>query len=326
MGFAGEIWPVHPTARELEGLSCFRSIDDLPAAPDASFIGVNRELTIDVVRRLAARQAGGAVAYASGFKESDETGKQLQAILVRAAGTMPVLGPNCYGFINYLDGALLWPDQHGGKRVERGVALIMQSSNIAINLTMNQRALPIAYVICLGNQATVGVSDVMRAVADDPRVSAVGLYLEGLDDPERFASAALSLRRKNLPVVALHGGRSEAGAEQAVSHTASITGEGEVMSAFLKRLGVSEITSLPVLLETLKLLHVHGRLRGRRIVSLSCSGGEATLMADGAIGTGVSFPPFPEKVRKCIERTVNPLARSATPSTTIPLIGETLSD
>lgn len=318
MGFAGDVWPVHPTAGEVEGLPCYRSVEDLPAAPDASFIGVNRESTINLVKQLAARRAGGAVAYASGFKESDETGQHLQATLVEAAGATPVLGPNCYGLINYLDGALLWPDQHGGRRVERGVALIMQSSNIAINLTMNRRALPIAYVVCLGNQAVVGISDVMRAVADDSRVSAIGLYMEGLDDPNAFANAALDLGHEK-PIVALRGGRSAAGAKQAVSHTASITGNGAVMSAFLKRLGISEVTSLPVLLETLKLLHIHSRLRGNSMISLSCSGGEAALMADGASRTGsagstcVSFPPFTEQVRDNIAKTTHPLVAVGNP-------------
>jgi acyl-CoA synthetase (NDP forming) len=227
---------------------------------------------------------------------------------------MPVLGPNCYGLINYLDGALLWPDQHGGTRVERGVALIMQSSNIAINLTMNRRALPIAYVICLGNQASVGLGDVMRAVADDPRVSAIGLYIEGLDDPARFANAALEIHGKNLPIVALRGGRSAAGAAQTVSHTASITGNGAVMSAFLKRLGISEVASLSVLLESLKLLHVHGRLPGRRVLSLSCSGGEAALMADsGAGGTGLTFKALSDEVRDAVTQTSHPLVTVSNP-------------
>ena len=213
MGFAGAIWPVHPSKSTVDGLPCHRSIDDLPAAPDASFIGVSRERTIEVTRRLARAGAGGAVAYAAGFKESGKEGERLQASLVRAAGAMPVLGPNCYGLINYLDGALLWPDQHGGERVTRGVALIMQSGNIAINLTMNRRALPIAYVICLGNQACVGPADMMRALADDPRVSAIGLYLEGLDDPGNFAATALDIRARDLPIVALRGGRSPAVAD-----------------------------------------------------------------------------------------------------------------
>lgn len=313
MGFGGEIWPVHPTADEVEGLFCYRSIDDLPAVPDASFIGVNRERTIDIVKQLAAKRAGGAVAYASGFKESDETGKQLQTTLVEAAGATPVLGPNCYGFINYLDGALLWPDQHGGKRVERGVALIMQSSNIAINLTMNRRALPIAYVICLGNQAVVGIADVLRAVADDARVSAIGLYMEGLGDPAAFASAALDLHQRDMPIVAIRGGRSASGAEQTVSHTASIAGGGAAVSVFLRRVGISEVTSLGALLESLKLLHVHGRLAGKRLVSLSCSGGEAALMADTANGTEVCFPVFPDPVKKRIAGTTNPLVAIRNP-------------
>ena len=117
MGFAGPIWPVHPTRDSVEGLPAFRSVEYLPDAPDAVFIGVNREATIPIVRALAARGTGGAVCFASGFLEAsldDDKGEALQAELVAAAGAMPILGPNCYGLLNYADGAALWPDQHGG--------------------------------------------------------------------------------------------------------------------------------------------------------------------------------------------------------------------
>ncbi len=113
MGFAGTIWPVHPTKDLVEGLPAYRSIADLPGVPDATFIGVNRHLTIDMVRELSARGAGGAICFASGFLEAgadDADGARLQADLIAAAGDMPVIGPNCYGLINYADGALLWPD------------------------------------------------------------------------------------------------------------------------------------------------------------------------------------------------------------------------
>ena len=99
MGYGGEIWPVHPTRDEMEGRRCFRSVAELPGAPDAAFVGVNRHATIGIVRELAARGTGGAVAYASGFKETGQT--ELQAELVAAAGEMPLIGPNCYGMINY---------------------------------------------------------------------------------------------------------------------------------------------------------------------------------------------------------------------------------
>ena len=117
MGFGGPVWPVHPTRPLIEGLRTYASLSELPEPPDATFIGVNRHASVAVVRELGALGAGGAVCFASGWAEAGEA--QLQRDLVNAAGDMPILGPNCYGLINYLDGALLWPDQHGGRRVER---------------------------------------------------------------------------------------------------------------------------------------------------------------------------------------------------------------
>ncbi len=308
MGFTGDLWAVNPSRAELAGRPCFASIEALPEAPDAAFIGIKRELTIEAVNALAARGAGGAVAFASGFKEDRRRGRKLlQATLVEAAGAMPVLGPNCYGLINYLDGALLWPDEHGGARCERGVALVVQSSNVAINLTMQRRALPIAYVVALGNQAVVGLADVVRALADDPRVSAIGLYIEGIGDPAAFQTAARQARAGGTPIVALKVGRSEAGGRQALSHTASLTGADAVVDAYFERVGVARVSSITALLETLKLLHVHGPLPGSEIVSLSCSGGEAALIADAAHGRKVGLRPFAPSEREAIAATVHPL-------------------
>ena len=172
MGYTGEIWPVHPSKSEVQGLPAFKSVADLPGSPDAAFIGVNRHLTIEVVKALRARDCGGGVCFAAGFRESDQTGNELQAELIEAAGDMPVLGPNCYGYINYADGALLWPDQQGGKRLDpgkTGVAIIAQSSNIAINFTMQKRGLPLAYIFTVGNQALVGISELALNLLEDPR-------------------------------------------------------------------------------------------------------------------------------------------------------------
>ena len=164
MGYSGEIWPLHPEKTEVCGLTAFRRVEDLPGIPDAAFVGVNRHGTIDVVRALRERGCGGAVCYASGFREADQTGGELQSALIDAAGEMPILGPNCYGFINYADGALLWPDQQGGKRLQAGktgVTIIAQSSNIAINFTMQQRGLPLIVAEDTGSSITTvqGASD-----------------------------------------------------------------------------------------------------------------------------------------------------------------------
>ena len=157
---------------------------------------------------------------------------------------MPVLGPNCYGVINYLDGALLWPDQHGGRRVGRGVALLSQSSNIVINLTMQARGLPIAYVACLGNAAQVGLADLAGALLADDRVTALGLYVEGIDDAPAFAALAEAARAAGKGIVALKAGKTEAGRAAAASHTAALAGGGAASAAFLRQAGVAEVATL----------------------------------------------------------------------------------
>jgi acetyl-CoA synthetase len=292
MGFSGDIWPVHLKLDEVLGRRCYRSVSELPTAPDAAFVGVNRTLTIDIVRALAERGAGGAVCYASGFREAVAEladGGELQSALVEAAGDMPIIGPNCYGLINGLDGALLWPDQHGILRIEGGVAILTQSSNIAINLSMQTRGLPIAYLMTAGNQAQTGLSDLAYAVLEDPRVTAVGLHIEGFDNLAALQRLAMRSRELGKPVVALKVGRSEKARQATVSHTASLSGSDAVSAAVLDRLGIGRVSTLPELLETLKLLHIAGPLASAEISSMSCSGGEASLMADAAVGRRVEF-------------------------------------
>jgi acyl-CoA synthetase (NDP forming) len=311
MGFAGPVWPVHPTKAEIGGLKAYPGLAALPEPPDATFVGVNRHATVEVVAELAAMGAGGAICFASGWTEAGEP--ELQAKLVKAAGEMPILGPNCYGVINYLDGALLWPDQHGGARVERGVALVSQSSNIVINLGMQQRALPVAYVACLGNAAVVGLADLAGALLDDPRVTALGLYIEGIDDAPAFATLAQRARAAGKGVVAIKSGKTELSRVAAASHTASLAGGGAASSAFLRQVGVAEVSTPSELIETLKIFHVHGPQIGKRICSLSCSGGEAGLVADLATPLGIDFPPVPEATHQRLFQVLGEIPTIANP-------------
>jgi acyl-CoA synthetase (NDP forming) len=313
MGFAGQVWRVHPTKSEDQGFPCFPDVASLPGVPDAVFLGVNRALTIDIVTELAKAGAGGVVCYASGFAESGEEGAAFNAQLLAAAGCMPVIGPNCYGMINYLDGALLWPDQHGGTRTEKGVAILTQSSNIAINLTMQQRGLPVAYVATAGNQAQTDLAQIGFGLLDDPRVTAIGFHVEGLKNAKAFADLVLLARERKVPVVALAIGRSEQARALTMSHTASLAGAMAGTRAFFARLGVPLVRSLPAFLETLKLLHVHGPLDGADICSMSCSGGEAALMADSAHGLRVRFRPLTPEQKRAVEATTHPLVTVSNP-------------
>ena len=200
IGYSGKIFPVHPLKKEILGLKSFKDLDDIPHRIDSTFIGVNRTTTVEIVRKLNSINAGGAVCFASGFLEAEKDKKgsgELQKCLIDAAADMPILGPNCYGFINYLDRSALWPDQHGGKVVERGVAILTQSSNLAINLTMQTRGLPISYIMSVGNQACLGFSEIGKYLLSDPRVTALGLHIEGIGDLRAFENLAAEARKLN---------------------------------------------------------------------------------------------------------------------------------
>lgn len=313
LGYDGEIWSVHPTRSSMAGISCFASIDDLPTSPDAAFVAVNRHATIDAVTKLAAIGAGGAVCYASGFAESGNHGRELQDELLRVAGKLPLLGPNCYGYVNALDGVALWPDEHGCSPISRGVGMISQSGNVGINLTLQQRGLPIAYMITIGNQAGGGIEDCLEAFIHDERVTAVGMFIEAIRDPQRFAALAQQAFQRNLRIVALQAGKSEAGALIASSHTASLAGQRSAYAALFDRCGVATVHSPAELIESLKLLNSGGPLAGVRMASLSCSGGEASLVADLAEATTLKFEPFPDEQRARIESTLTELVLVGNP-------------
>ena len=313
IGFAGELWPVHPQLKQIEGIPVYSSVSALPQAPDAAFVAVNRDATVEVIHALAVRGTGGAECYASGFAESGAAGAELQSRLKQAAGVMPFLGPNCHGFINYLDGIALWPEQHGGTRQSRGVALVTQSGNIALNLTMQMRGAPLAYVVTLGNQARVDLAAAIQALVADPRVTAIGLHIEGIGDAGAFLSAAAAARERGVSLVALKAGRSALAADLAMSHTASLGAADAVAMAYLRRAGIACVPSIPVLLETLKLLHVHGALKGREIASMSSSGGEAGIIADAADRHRLRLMPFANAEKQQVAATLPPLAKVSNP-------------
>lgn len=292
IGYQGEIWPVHPTRKSMEGFKCYRSIEDLPGVPDAAHVGVNRELTIDMVRSLSQAGAGGCVCYAAGFAEMGADGGELEQKLIEAAGGMPLVGPNTFGFLNFVDRCALWPYLFACEPVERGVALISQSGNIAMNLTMNLRSVNFTHVIGTGNQSVLGPGDYMDALLDDERVRAIGMYIEGIDDIGHFCRAAARALEKGVPIVVMKVGKTRASAQQSSTHTSSLTGCDTLHDALFKRLGVIRVPSLNRLLETLKVLDLGGPLRGHNVLSLSCSGGEASIMADHAVEFGLEMKPF----------------------------------
>ena len=298
-GFEGEMWYVNPRRPEADGHPVFARVEDLPRAPDCAYVAVSAARSVDVVARLAARGAGGCVCYAAGFAEKGGTGAALQDELVAAAGDLALLGPNCYGLLDYRIGLHVWTGERMTRRPGPGVALVSQSGALAEVLIFEQREVPIVSVVSVGNQAMLGVEDFIDVHLDDPEINAIGVYLEGVRDAHRFSEAALRALDRGVPIVALKSGRSAAGASLTLGHTSSLAGEDALYQAFFDRLGIVRADTLGRMLETLKFLSRAGPLPSARFAALTISGGGAAMVADHAEGAGaVPVPLSGAQVRR----------------------------
>jgi acyl-CoA synthetase (NDP forming) len=287
-GFAGEMWAVNPKRSDLAGVPCVASIKDLPAAPDAVYLAIPASDVVEALHSLAVLGTGGVVCFSAGFKEAGNTQKEKD--LVDATGDMALIGPNCYGIINYIDNSALWSFEHGGWSPGYGAAIITQSGMFSSDITMSQRSLPLAYMVSAGNQAVLGPEDFLDFFADDPAVRAIGLHLEGLQNIPKFERAAIKALTKGKPVVVLKTGSSTIGSKLTVSHTGSLSGSAELYEALFQRVGIISVTNPSQLLETLKLLCVIGAPNGKRVAGFTCSGGGATMLADHAEKIDLIFP------------------------------------
>ena len=272
---------------------------------------------------LARMGAGGIVCYTAGFREAGAAGADLERRLIEAAGDMALIGPNCYGLINYLDGAALWPFAHGGTCPGWGAAIITQSGMLSSDITMAQRSLPLTHMISGGNQSVLTIEDFVDHLADHPAVRAIGIHIEGLRDVHAFEAACLKALDRGVPVVALKTGSSRIGASLTVSHTGSLSGADDLHNALFDRCGVIRVKNPSELLETLKFLCVAGVPGGNRVAGFTCSGGGATMLADHAEIIGLDFPGFDASARDELAAMLPPIATVSNPlDYTTPIWGQ----
>ena len=313
-GFTGHIWAVHPQYTELAGVACVPSLADLPEPPDATLIAVSRERTVDVVAELNAMGAGGAVSIVGEFAETGEDGAALQTRLVTAAGDLALVGPNCLGVMNMFDGMAVW----GGNNVFSpvmgdGVALISQSGYVAYSVTNVEQALPLGYAISMGNQAVLNVADYIDAMLDDPRVRAIGLYLEGVVDIAAFSAATMRAVKQGVPLVALKAGGTQESAELAQSHSGTLAVDNAIWSALFRRFAIVEAGSPKALIEALKLLGSPKPPKGNRVVAAANSGGYAAMIGEKGRNVGLDFPAPTKAQRNALRQTVPELVSLMNP-------------
>lgn len=294
-GYKGDVYVVHPARAEIAGYKCVPTIEDLPTAPDAVFLAINADATITALDKLRAIDAGGVVCYASGFAEVGDHERNRK--FIEAAGDMAVVGPNCYGLVNYVNNGSIWPALYPELKTGRGAAVISQSGNVTGHIVSNGRSVPYSYLISAGNQAVLGFEDYIDYLVDDPNVTCLGLFMEGIRDVASFSQACLRARTKGIPVIVCRSGRSELGAAMAASHTSSLAGQNEYYDALFARLGVITTDTVPQFLEMMKIASLSQPLPGKRMSVYSSSGGDNGLAADYCSFAGLDLPqPSAEQV------------------------------
>ena len=173
------IFTLNTNREKLGGNVCFCSFEALPSTPDAVFLAIPRDDALQAIRKLADLGAGGVVCYTAGFGEADKNGLEAENLLLKYAGDMAVIGPNCYGMINYFDKVALWPFAHGGYCPGYGAAIVTQSGMFSSDITMSQRSLPLAYMISAGHPTVRGLEEFVVILCKKPKIRAIGIPKKG---------------------------------------------------------------------------------------------------------------------------------------------------
>jgi acyl-CoA synthetase (NDP forming) len=254
-GYAGEIALVSRSRSEVSGRPCVPHIDDLPPGIDAALLCLPQAGIVDALHACVRRNIGAAVSFAAGFAETGEGGRvEQQRIteIARAAG-MAFVGPNCMGFVNYVDGLPYFMHVTPARRTTSGpaLAILAQSGGMmaVINEMARDRGLNVSYAVSTGNEAVTTVEDFLEAVLADERAGPVAMFVEQIRHPQRFLDLARSAHAKRRPIVLLHPGRSEGARASARSHTGAMAGDYEVMRAVVAHAGVVFVDTLDELID-----------------------------------------------------------------------------
>lgn len=310
-GFDGALYPINPKAAQIQGLPAFATVSAVPGPVDLAIVAVPAPGVLAALEDCAAKGVGGAVVLSSGFAETGGQGVAWQAgitALARRTG-MRVVGPNCMGLINVRRRLLgtFTPSAAGFGLVPGRISLVSQSGafgGYCLSL-IRQRGLGLNLWITTGNQCDVDVADCIDHFARDDGTQVIVAYLEAATDKDRLVAALALARERGKRVVVMKVGRSEAGAQAAASHTASLAGSDQVYEGLFRQYGVWRARSIDELFDVAYACSVNAPAPvGRRLGLLTVSGGVGALMADVASDCALDVAPMPEDAQRRLKELV----------------------
>ena len=302
-GYAGSIYPVHPSAPEVAGLAAYANLASVPQPPDCAVVALSSDKVLATLADAAERGVRAAVVFASGFAETDDAGKalqrQLQALCERTG--LVICGPNCLGLVNVTDRISLYSSSVPEGLRAGGLTVVSHSGSGCIAISTLGR-FGMSYMVSAGNAAVVDMADYLEFLATDESTRVATLFMEQMRDPARFEQAVAAMHAAGKPVIALKVGRSAKGAAASAAHTGSLAGSAEAYADFFRRNGVIAVDDLDEMAESIALmLAVRKRPRGDGLGIISVSGGETAMLCDVADRTGVRLPDPGEDARARLE-------------------------
>jgi acyl-CoA synthetase (NDP forming) len=307
-GFTGALHLVSRNRDEVYGHPCVKTIDDLPDGIDVVVLCIPERAVVEAVEACARKHMGNVMIFAAGFAEVGGDGLAAQQRIAKVARDvgMGIIGPNCLGVTNSLEGgqALVFGTSDGRKVSGQRptLAIVAQSGALAgiFRTAIQNRGLPVSYSVSSGNEAVLTSEDYLDYMLDDPAVGVVAMYVEQLRDPPRFLDLAARARRLKKPIVMLHAGSSPIARESAVTHTYSITRNYRAMRALTARAGVVLVEKMEELLDTAELFLYFPTPPAMGPAVMADSGAYKGLALDYAGKIGIELPKFSPHIHEAL--------------------------
>lgn len=322
-GFRGRVYPVNPKYARIAGLDCFASVEALPEAPDHVGVVVPARAVLPTLQACARRGVRFATVFTAGFGETGTAeGRAMQTevtALCQETG-LRVMGPNCNGLVNFVDGfALTSTAAVKPPRAEAGnVGIVAHSGGLGqVNVMWRaqQAGVPISYEVSCGNDCDLDALDYADFMVEDPATDVILLLLERVPSGAKLASLAEAARQRSKPIVILKLGRTEEGSRAAASHTGAITGADAVHDAAFRQYGLIRVDDCHELYETAMLLRQPGRRpQGRRLAALAISGGNAVQLADLGASLDLQWPDYGPATQQRMAAYMPGIAKVANPT------------
>jgi len=309
--FAGEVYPVNPKSDEILGYKVYRSVTEIPSEVDLVVTALpTPKITLAAIEECAKKGVKAVIIESAGFGEMGGEGKVIQDQIVDIAkkNNIRVMGPNCSGIVSRNVVTSIYPII---KKVPKGnVVLIGQSGILAAGMAadlVGNESLNINKVCSIGNKCDVNENDLLEYFGNEDDVDVISMYLETVTDGRNLTRIAKEVTPKK-PIIFLSGGRTEAGARAAMSHTGSIASNAKIVEAAVKQTGMIMADDFMELKDFAKVFSTQPLPKGNRVAVVTVAGSVGVNVSDLCTHYGLELPKLtPETIAEVEDKFDTPV-------------------